>query len=255
MRPNGFLPLFVIFALLAVLVAGVGTGLYFYQEMGPIQPSTKEEPKDNDGIKPVEEIPSPPSPKSPEPAPAPKPAPPKLNCVVGGCNKEICTSADEKPAVSICIFKPEFICYQKARCEVQPTGKCGWTQTQELTACIANAKTAVEDVIPPPPPPTPIPPPPRPAATEIRLEADDNGFYPSGNISVSKGSIVKLAFVVRTINVYYGGLDFRSLKFKTESVKPGGSTIVEFTADESFTITSYWPASGVRKADLRVEIK
>lgn len=57
------------------------------------------------------------------------------------------------------------------------------------------------------------------------------------------------------MNVYYAGLDFRSPKFASKSAKPGESVEVEFTADESFIITSYWPASGVKKADLKVEIR
>lgn len=89
----------------------------------------------------------------------------------------------------------------------------------------------------------------------LKIEADDNGFYPQNSLTVSKGSKVSLTFVVRKEGVYYGGLDFRSSKFKTETVKPGGSTSVEFTADESFRITSYWPLTDTRKADLQIEIK
>ena len=86
----------------------------------------------------------------------------------------------------------------------------------------------------------------------FRIEADDRGFYPSGSITVGKGTKVKLTFTVRTENVYYGGLDFRSPKFNTASVKPGGSTSVEFTAGESFQFSSYWPASGVLKATGKI---
>lgn len=89
-------------------------------------------------------------------------------------------------------------------------------------------------------------------ARELTLEADDSGFYPAGNIEVPKGAKVMLTFVVRQANVYFGGLDFRSSKFQTDPVKPGGSTTVEFVADESFTISSYWPASGVLKANIEV---
>ena len=110
---------------------------------------------------------------------------------------------------------------------------------------------------PPAPPPTAVEPapPPAPTSAEFKVEADDIGFYPQNVLSVAKGSKVVIHFIVRETNVYYGGLDFRSPKFKTPSVKPGGTTSVEFTADEPFTITSYWPASGVKKADLNVEVK
>ncbi len=114
---------------------------------------------------------------------------------------------------------------------------------------------------PQPTPPQSIQPPPTPLTSTLpepvwlKIEADDRGFYPRDGVSVPRGARVAITFAVRTENVYFGGLDFRSQKFKTESVKPGGSTQVEFTADEPFTITSYWPASGVRKADLRVDVK
>ena len=94
-----------------------------------------------------------------------------------------------------------------------------------------------------------------PTIKEFKLEADDAGFYPTAVLTAPKGAKVKLTFIVRTTNVYYGGLDFRSPKFKTESVKPGGVTSVEFVADESFVISSYWPASGVLKANLKVVVE
>ena len=89
----------------------------------------------------------------------------------------------------------------------------------------------------------------------LKIEADDNGFYPQNSLTISKGAKVSITFVTRKENVYYGGLDFRSSKFKTAIVKPGESTRVEFTADESFKITSYWPLTDTRKADLQIEIK
>lgn len=89
---------------------------------------------------------------------------------------------------------------------------------------------------------------------EVKVEADDYGFYPS-KIEVSKNSKVSLTFVVRQSNVYYGGLDFRSEKFKTEPVKPGNMTKVEFITDKSFVVSSYWPLSDVKKADLSIVVK
>ncbi len=55
------------------------------------------------------------------------------DCFVGGCSGEIC--ADE-PLASICIWEPEFACYQDARCERQSDGRCGWTMSDELRACL-----------------------------------------------------------------------------------------------------------------------
>jgi hypothetical protein len=95
----------------------------------------------------------------------------------------------------------------------------------------------------------------QPQAFEFTLEADDFGFYPQSTIEVPKGAKVKITFVVRNSNVYYGGLDFRSPKFETRQVRPGEKATVEFVADESFTFTSYWPLSGVQKATGKVIVK
>jgi HEPN domain-containing protein len=95
----------------------------------------------------------------------------------------------------------------------------------------------------------------QPQVFEFTLEADDSGFYPQSTIEVPKGAKVKITFVVRTSNVYYGGLDFRGPKFETRQVRPGEKATVEFVADESFTFTSYWPLSGVQKATGKVIVK
>lgn len=59
-------------------------------------------------------------------------------CRPTGCSGQICSDTD---VVSTCEFKPEYSCYQKAKCERQSTGKCGWTETAELSQCLANAKS------------------------------------------------------------------------------------------------------------------
>jgi len=94
----------------------------------------------------------------------------------------------------------------------------------------------------------------KPQTIELKVEADDYGFYPS-SIEVNKGSTVILTFAVRDKNVYYGGLDFRSDKFKTDPVKPGQTTTVKFIADQNFIVSSYWPLSNVKKADLKIVVK
>ena len=83
---------------------------------------------------------------------------------------------------------------------------------------------------------------------EFTVEGDDKGLYPS-SLAVKSGDMVKITFKVRTDNVYYGGLSFRSNYFNTGSIKPGDSNTVDFTADKTFTFTSYWPSSNVKKAD------
>lgn len=90
---------------------------------------------------------------------------------------------------------------------------------------------------------------------DFKIEADDNGFYPESVLTVARGSKVRIKFIVREKSVYLGGLDFRSSKFETDTVKPGGTVVVEFTADESFTFSSYWPLVSVKKATGKVVVK
>ncbi len=57
-------------------------------------------------------------------------------CITTGCSGQIC--ADQQMA-STCEYKPEYACYKSVgTCEVQPGGKCGWTPSAELSACLAN---------------------------------------------------------------------------------------------------------------------
>jgi len=57
-------------------------------------------------------------------------------CYVGGCSGQICS--DQEGAISTCEWRPEYACYHSATCEVQTDGTCGWTQTPELQACLAD---------------------------------------------------------------------------------------------------------------------
>ena len=59
------------------------------------------------------------------------------DCIKTGCSGTICAEHGQD-MMSTCEVKPEHGCYQSARCERQGNGKCGWTQSAELTACIAN---------------------------------------------------------------------------------------------------------------------
>lgn len=58
---------------------------------------------------------------------------PKPPCVVTGCSGQVC--ADEE-VITTCEFRPEYQCYRNARCERQEDGRCGWTMTPELQACL-----------------------------------------------------------------------------------------------------------------------
>ena len=74
--------------------------------------------------------------------PKPKPAAPApvvtKKCYIGGCSGQICS--DQEGMVSNCMYREEYACYKTATCEVQKTGECGWTETDELKACLVNAE-------------------------------------------------------------------------------------------------------------------
>ena len=61
---------------------------------------------------------------------------PPDECRPTGCNGEICANRD---LASPCVALPELACYRDhGICEVQPWGECGWTNTPELDACLAE---------------------------------------------------------------------------------------------------------------------
>lgn len=59
-----------------------------------------------------------------------------LGCFIGGCSSQICS--DQSDVVSSCEYRSEYSCYQKATCERQVSGECGWTKTTELESCLLN---------------------------------------------------------------------------------------------------------------------
>lgn len=61
------------------------------------------------------------------------------SCVVGGCSSQLCGEESEmSDMVTTCEYQTKYSCYQKATCERQATGQCGWTDTAELTMCLKN---------------------------------------------------------------------------------------------------------------------
>jgi hypothetical protein len=55
-------------------------------------------------------------------------------CVIGGCSGQICAA---EPLFSSCEWRPEYACFGQAICEPQrDTGRCGWTMTDALRACL-----------------------------------------------------------------------------------------------------------------------
>ncbi len=57
-------------------------------------------------------------------------------CYVGGCSGQVCS--DQQDVITTCQWRAEYACYETASCARQVDGTCGWTQTDELQACIAN---------------------------------------------------------------------------------------------------------------------
>jgi len=39
----------------------------------------------------------------------------------------------------MCEFKADYACYRDATCEREGDGECGWTQSPQLTTCLASA--------------------------------------------------------------------------------------------------------------------
>lgn len=77
--------------------------------------------------------------KGSSPTPEPTPTPVATdNCVVGGCSSQVCVDGTIADVVTTCEYREVYACYQTATCERQSTGQCGWTETAELTACIAS---------------------------------------------------------------------------------------------------------------------
>jgi len=56
-------------------------------------------------------------------------------CMRTGCSSEICARAGNAQQ-STCEARPEYACLEQARCERQPAGDCGWTETPGFTACM-----------------------------------------------------------------------------------------------------------------------
>ena len=56
-------------------------------------------------------------------------------CIKTGCSSQVCSDHN---VITTCEFPPEYACYQKAACERQRDGNCGFTKTPELTACLSR---------------------------------------------------------------------------------------------------------------------
>ena len=66
------------------------------------------------------------------------PAPQAPNpCVVSGCPGQVC---DVEPRMSTCDHRPEYLCRKHSPCELQPDGRCGFTETEAYAACVASTR-------------------------------------------------------------------------------------------------------------------
>lgn len=57
-------------------------------------------------------------------------------CRRTGCSGQFCSDQD---LTTTCEWQPSYACYTTAKCERQANGKCGWTPTAELEACLETA--------------------------------------------------------------------------------------------------------------------
>ena len=58
-------------------------------------------------------------------------------CFKTGCSSHVCSDED---VITTCEYRDEYACYQKAICERQKSGECGFTMTPELRSCLERAR-------------------------------------------------------------------------------------------------------------------
>ena len=83
------------------------------------------------------------------------------------------------------------------------------------------------------------------------------GFDPS-SITVNKNDVLKLTFVFNKSNIYFKGLDIKSDEFPTVKYRTSDASnekMVELTAENTFTMSAYWPASNKLKGRATVNVQ
>jgi hypothetical protein len=58
-------------------------------------------------------------------------------CIRTGCSSQVCS---DQNVITTCEYRAEYACYQKALCERQRDGNCGFTRTPELAACLSRTR-------------------------------------------------------------------------------------------------------------------
>ena len=61
------------------------------------------------------------------------------DCIVAGCNGEMCTSRYLDMRYSVCSVLPEAECYELVSCKCVE-GSCGWDKTQQFESCVKMRK-------------------------------------------------------------------------------------------------------------------
>jgi len=95
---------------------------------------------------------------------------------------------------------------------------------------------------------------------EFRFEADDVGIYNGtgvvkvSSITANTGDFVKLVFIIRTQGVGYGGLTLRGCGYDTGWKAPGDLVFMQFTANTTCTVTSYFPTTGAERSSLQIVV-
>ena len=86
----------------------------------------------------------------------------------------------------------------------------------------------------------------------INVESDDFGFYPNSLTARINDTII-INFRFRNATMYFAGIDIQG-PFPTVKYRHGDRQPIraEFVMKEDTKITSYWPSTGIKKADLIV---
>ena len=59
-------------------------------------------------------------------------------CKIGGCSQTLCADETQEDVLTTCEWQESYVCYQSAECKIQSDGKCGWSNTSELTQCLSQ---------------------------------------------------------------------------------------------------------------------
>ncbi|MEK6946867.1 MAG: hypothetical protein AABX32_04635 [Nanoarchaeota archaeon] len=92
----------------------------------------------------------------------------------------------------------------------------------------------------------------QPGVEEFAVESDDFGFYPN-SLTARINDTVIIDFRFRNATMYFAGIDIQG-PFPTVKYRHGGKQPItaEFVMKGDTKITSYWPSTGIKKADLMV---